>query len=63
MNCENLDGQFLVDGFVGRTGGRADVRETYVEDPICCSCNGVCWSSDIERLRVFGLVPVSHHTI
>lgn len=54
MNYENLDGQFLIGGFGGRTGVRADdERETYVEDPICCSCNGVCWSSDIERLRVF----------
>jgi len=24
---KNLDGQFLVDGFGGRTGGRADERE------------------------------------
>lgn len=27
MNYENLDGQFLIGGFGGRTGVRADMRE------------------------------------
>lgn len=50
-------------GLGGELGVRADVRETYIEDPICCGCNGVCWSSDIERLRVFRLVAVSSHNL